>query len=297
MHDQPGEAARLLALGHGYVAARLAETVRARGWHAMGTTRSAAKAAALAATGIEPLIFDGGASLPASVLASVTHILVSIPPGNHDPALALVAPALAALQAQGGKLRWLGYLSTTGVYGDAAGGWVDEETPAAPGQARSVARLAAEQGWLALQPSLPVHVFRLPGIYGPGRSVIDELRAGTARRIVKPGQFFSRIHVDDIVAGLCASMAAPNPGRIYNLADDEPAPSSEVVAHAAALLGMVPPPEQAFADIAPTLSPMARSFYAENRRVRNERMKKELNVRLTYPTYREGLAGILRACG
>jgi nucleoside-diphosphate-sugar epimerase len=190
-------------------------------------------------------------------------------------------------------LAWAGYLGTTGVYGDRGGEWVDEASPVAPTMPRTRRRVAAEGRWLAS--GLPVHLFRLAGIYGPGpaRNPLDAVRSGTARRIVKPGQMFGRIHRDDIVQVLCASIARPNPGAIYNLADDEPAPPQDVVAYACALLGTAPPPEIPYEEA--DLSPMARSFYADNRRICNARIKEELGVILRYPTYREGLESLLAA--
>ena len=186
-------------------------------------------------------------------------------------------------------LAWIGYLGTTAVYGDRQGGWVDEETPIEPTLARADRRARAEAAWL--KSGLPVHIFRLAGIYGPGRNAFVNLKDGTARRIVKPGQVFSRIHVEDIATVLEASIARPRPGAIYNVCDDEPAPPQDVVAHAAELMGVAPPPEQPYETA--DLSPMARTFYKDNRRVRNERIKRELGVRLAYPTYREGLAALL----
>ncbi|WP_260349055.1 SDR family oxidoreductase, partial [Alloyangia mangrovi] len=196
------------------------------------------------------------------------------------PALARRAPAL----------DWVGYLSTTGVYGDHGGDWVDEDTPLTPTTARGKARAEAEAAWQAID-GLPLHIFRLAGIYGPGRGPFEKVRQGTARRIVKPGQVFSRIHVEDIAQVLEASIRHPRPGAIYNLCDDDPAPPEEVLQHAAELLDLPPPPEVAFD--AAEMSPMARSFYAENKRVRNDRIKDELGVTLLYPDYRAGLAALL----
>jgi nucleoside-diphosphate-sugar epimerase len=198
----------------------------------------------------------------------------------------VLARHAADLAAAG--IAWVGYLSTTGVYGDRQGGWVDEESAREPVSERGRWRVAAEDAWLAS--GLPVHLFRLPGIYGPGRSAFERLREGTAQRVVKPGQIFSRIHVDDIAAALRASIARPAPGRAYNLADDEPAPPQDVVAFAAGLLGVAVPPEVPIE--AAGLSPMARSFYAESKRVSNRRMKQELRVTLAYPDYRAGLRAI-----
>ena len=187
------------------------------------------------------------------------------------------------------QLRWVGYLSTTGVYGDHGGEWVDEATPLTPSTKRGHHRVTAEAQWQA-QP-LPLHIFRLAGIYGPGRGPFAKVRAGTARRIVKPNQVFSRIHVDDIAQVLLASIDRPNPGAIYNVCDDEAAPPEEVLAHAAALLGVELPPEEDYATA--EMTPMARSFYAESKRVRNSRMKEELGVELRYPSYRDGLRALL----
>jgi nucleoside-diphosphate-sugar epimerase len=276
----------LLTLGHGYSAGRLAATLP--GWRVLGTTRSAAGATALRADGIEPVDWDDAAAVGAAARAA-SHVLVSLPPGAEgDPALLRHGAALAAARPD-----WVGYLSTTGVYGDRQGGWVDEAAALAPVTERGRRRVAAEAAWAAT--GLPLHVFRLPGIYGPGRSAFDRLRDGTARRVVKPGQVFSRIHVDDLATVLAASIARPSPGRAYNVADDEPAPPQEVIAFAASLLGVPAPPEEDFA--AADLSPMARSFYAESKRVANRRIKEELGVRLAYPDYRAGLRAILAAGG
>lgn len=200
--------------------------------------------------------------------------------------------ALGEAVAKTSGVEWIGYLSTTGVYGDRQGGWVSEEDAPDPGQARSRLRLAAERDWLVFGDAqgVRVHIFRLAGIYGPGRNVLERLRAGSARRIVKPGQVFSRVHVEDVAAVLRASVARPRAGRVYNVADDEPSSQQEVIAFAAGLLGIAPPPEEPFD--AADLSPLARSFYSECRRVRNDRIKGELGVALRYPTYREGLRSL-----
>jgi len=269
------KAGRLFCFGLGYTAQTLARTLEPEGWTVVGTSRSEAA-----------LRFERGRPLDPAAFAGATHILSSIPPDERgDPALDEHALDLARLSGA----RWIGYLSTTGVYGDHAGGWVDEATPVTPVGERGRRRAEAERGWLALP--VPMHVFRLPGIYGPGRSQLDGLRAGTAKRIDKPGQVFSRIHVEDIAGALRLSMARPRPGAIYNLADDEPAPPQDVVAYAAGLLGMEPPPLVPFAEA--TLSPMAASFYAESKRVSNDLVKRELGWRPKYPTYREGLRALL----
>jgi len=280
----------LFCFGLGFSAQALAARLKAKGWGIVGTSREMAKAADLAALNYDLHLFDGNAPLAdASVLAPATHVLVSVPADEDaDPVLRWHAADIARLP----NLKWLGYLSTTGVYGDRGGGWVDESSPVNPSQDRSRRRAEAEAGWLALwrEQGVPVHVFRLAGIYGPGRSQLDGIRRGTAKRIVKPGQIFCRIHVEDIAAVLEASIARPNPGAIYNVADDEPAPPQDVIAYAAGLLGMPPPSEQPFD--AARMSPMAASFYADSRRVRNDRIKRELGVRLRYPSYREGLAAL-----
>ena len=278
----------LLSLGHGYSARALAPLLR--GWRVIGTTRSPEKARALEAEGVEARLFPRGDIAPD--IAEATHLLTSIAPDEEgDPVL---RAHRAAIEAAAPRLAWAGYLSTTGVYGDHGGGWVDEDTPPAPSTARGEARVRAEAEWRAV-PGLPLHVFRLAGIYGPGRGPFAKLRAGTARRVVKPGQVFSRIHVDDIALVLRASIDRPRPGAVYNVCDDDPAPPEDVIAHAARLLGLPPPPAVAFADA--ELSPMARSFYAESKRVSNRRIKEELGVALRHPDYRSGLAATLRAEG
>ncbi|HUF57127.1 MAG TPA: SDR family oxidoreductase [Thermohalobaculum sp.] len=281
----------LLSFGHGYSARALASRLIPRGWRVIGTTRSAGKAEALKAEGVEPLVWPGGD--PGSALARATHLLSSVAPdADGDPVLAACAEAIAA---RAPALEWAGYLSTTGVYGDRGGDWVDEQAPLGPATGRGRRRVAAEAAWqrLAGTSGLPLHIFRLAGIYGPGRGPFEKVRAGTARRIVKPGQVFSRIHVDDIARVLEASIARPRPGAVYNVCDDEAAPPEDVLAHAAHLLGLPPPPEVAFEDA--EMSPMARSFYAESKRVSNRRMRDELGVAPLYPTYREGLAALLEA--
>ena len=277
----------LLCFGLGYSARTLAERLAARGWEIRGTTRRPDKADALAARGWRMFPFDRGRPLPPGAFAGVTHALTSIAPDEAgDPALDLHA---ADLRGAG----WIGYLGTTGVYGDRQGGWVDEDSPIEPTLARADRRARAEAAWL--ESGLPVHIFRLAGIYGPGRNAFVNLKEGTARRIVKPGQVFSRIHVEDIANVLEASIARPRPGAIYNVCDDEPAPPDEVVTHAAELMGVEPPPAQPYETA--ELSPMARTFYKDNRRVRNERIKRELGVTLAYPSYREGLAALLPVDG
>jgi nucleoside-diphosphate-sugar epimerase len=275
----------LLSIGHGYSAQALARRLLPQGWQIIGTTRTEAGAAALRATGVQALVWPG-ADLGAA-LAQATNLLTSVAPGDGDPVLQAIGPQIAASQ-----LQWVGYLSTTAVYGHHNGDWVDETTPLAPTTARGAARVQAEADWTAL--GLPLHIFRLAGIYGPGRGPFEKVRDGSARRIHKAGQVFSRIHVDDIAHVLHAALLRPHPG-IYNVCDDDPASPEDILGLAAELLGLPPPPivpyEQA------DMTPMARSFYAENKRVRNDRIKTVLGVKLDYPTYREGLAAILAAGG
>ncbi|PLL14824.1 NAD(P)-dependent oxidoreductase [Tabrizicola sp. TH137] len=276
----------LLSIGHGYSAEALAQRLLPQGWRVIGTTRRPEKARRLEAAGVEPVLLPGSLR---EALAAATHVLVSVAPEEAgDPILRDHAEELRAARP-----RWVGYLSTTAVYGDHAGGWVDEETALTPTTARGHARVAAERGWAAL--GLPLQIFRLAGIYGPGRGPFEKVRDGTARRIIKPGQVFSRIHVEDIAQVLEASIARPRAGGIYNVCDDDPAPPEDVIGHAAELLGL-PLPEAIPYDQA-EMTPMARSFYAESKRVRNDRIKAELGVTLIYPTYREGLAGLLAAEG
>ncbi|WP_299970109.1 SDR family oxidoreductase [uncultured Roseobacter sp.] len=277
----------LLSFGHGFSARALAPRLLDAGWRVIGTTRSAEKAETIARTGVEPLIWPG--SDPSAAIGQAQALLISAGPGpDGDPVLAeLEADIRAAAQ----RLAWVGYLSTTGVYGDHDGGWVDEATPLAPSTKRGQARVAAETAWQTI-PGLPLHIFRLAGIYGPGRGPFAKVRNGTARRIIKKGQVFSRIHVEDIATVLEASLAQPNPGAVYNLCDDDPAPPQDVIAYAAELLGQPLPPAVDFETA--EMTPMARSFYAESKKVRNDRIKEELGIELRYPTYRTGLEALLR---
>ena len=273
---------RLFIFGLGYSGLEIAKLAMAAGWSVAGTVTGMDKAGRLAGDGIETHRFDGTAPFATRTLEEASHVLCTIAPGTTgDPALRSSAALLR-------QARWLGYLSTTGVYGDHGGGWVDETTPPRPDQPRSIERLAAERAWQALGAT----VLRLPGIYGPGRSAIDRVRAGTALRIDKPGQVFSRIHVEDIATAVLAAMTRSSPGAVYNVADDLPASNSDVIAYACGLLGLPVPAVIGWDEAAPTMSAMARSFYAENRRVRNDRLKHDLGVALRYPTYREGLRAI-----
>ncbi|RGP37589.1 SDR family oxidoreductase [Pseudotabrizicola alkalilacus] len=273
----------LLSLGHGYSADALARLLIPQGWSVIGTTRRPAKAARMKADGITPLLWPGDLG-PA--LSRATHILASAAPDAAGDPFLQAWPALADAQPE-----WVGYLSTTGVYGDHQGGWVDETTPLTPDSPRGAQRVLAESQWR--QTGLPLHIFRLAGIYGPGRGPFEKVRDGSARRIIKPGQFFSRTHVDDIAQVLAASIARPNPHAAYNVCDDEPAPPEDVLSYAAALLGLPEPPAVPFDQA--DMTPMARSFYSESKRVRNDRIKEQLGVRLLYPTYREGLAALRSA--
>ena len=282
----------LLSLGYGYSASALGRQLTAQGWRVIGTTRS--RADALAAEGVEPLIWPGNDLAPA--LAAATHLLISVAPdgsdnGGGDPVLAQEAEAIRAAAPH---LAWVGYLSTTGVYGDHQGGWVDEDTPLTPGTARGRARVQAEAAWqaLAAETGLPLHIFRLAGIYGPGRGPFRKVRDGSAQRVIKPGQMFSRVHVEDIGQVLAASIAQPNPGAIYNVCDNDPAPPEDVLTYAAELLGVDLPPAVSWDEA--EMTPMARSFYAESKRVRNDRMLRELGVTLRYPDYRAGLQALMK---
>jgi nucleoside-diphosphate-sugar epimerase len=276
---------RLFCFGYGYSAEALARRLSPRLAALAGTRTNPAGPSEAGAT-LAAYKGDGPSEAVRGLLAGTTHILVSIPPDlEGDVVLRHFGQDIAALPG----LAWVGYLSTVGVYGDARGAWVDETSPTRPLSERSLRRIEAEQAWLEFGRATGrrVDVFRLSGIYGPGRSVIDNLRAGTARRIVKPGQVFNRIHVDDIALVLAAAVERDTGHRVLNVSDDEPAPPEEVVAYAAELLGLPAPPEIAFE--AAGLTGMAASFWAECKRVKNERIRRELGVELMYPTYREGL--------
>lgn len=290
----PAVPGRLFVFGLGYSARAFAEPLLRQGWRVAATTRDEDKAYRLSVAGYEMHFFDRGRPLPdaRAALAGATHILSSVPPDEYgDAVIDHHAEDIAALSG----VSWAGYLSTTGVYGDRGGDWVDEETPPRPGSQRSQRRAAAERAWWDLHRvgGLPVQLFRLAGIYGPRRNALLERLSGKARRIVKPGQLFSRIHVDDIAGVLTASLARPRPWRIFNVADDEPAAPADLLAYASRLLGLDPPPEVPFEEARLTMSPMQLSFWAESRRVRNQRIKDELGYRLLYPTYREGLQALL----
>ncbi|MBX2854952.1 MAG: SDR family oxidoreductase [Rhodobacteraceae bacterium] len=287
----------LLCFGYGYSAAVLARRRILDGWRVYGTTRKPEKAADIEADGAIPIVLNRDAVAPA--LANATHVLVSAGPEvvrqdvdearPVDPTLDYVSEALIA---RGRDIAWLGYLSTTGVYGDHGGAWVDELAARKPVTERGRLRMLAENEWLTLwrEHGLRVHLFRLAGIYGPGRGPFEKVRTGSAQRIIKEGQVFSRIHVEDIATVLEASIATPSAGASYNVCDDEPAPPQDVIAYAAELLGLAPPPEVPFEQAKLHMTEMARSFYAESKRVSNKKIKDELKVRLAFPSYREGLA-------
>jgi nucleoside-diphosphate-sugar epimerase len=270
---------RLLIFGLGYSGVAIAEAARAAGFSVTGTTRAGSGGS---------LRFDAAES----AIRAATHILTTASPaGTGDPVLARYAAEIAGAP----DLRWIGYLSSTGVYGDRDGGWVDEDSPTAATQDRALRRVAAEEQWRAFAGRQAVDIFRLAGIYGPGRSVFDDLRAGRSRRMIKPGHQFGRIHRDDIARGVVTAMQQDRPGecRVLNLADDEPAESALVITEASALLEVPPPPEIHYEDALPNMSPMARSFWAENRKVASAKTKAMLGIEWLYPSYREGLRAIL----
>ncbi len=279
----------LFSFGHGYSAQALARILLPQGWRITGTTRRSENAATLGPCGIDAVVWPGEDIRP--TLEKATHLLVSVAPNERgDPVLCRARDEITAAAP---RLKWVGYLSTTAVYGDRDGGWVDETTPPAPATERGWRRVDAERRWqtLAIEAGLPLHIFRLAGIYGPGRGPFAKVLRGTAKRVLKPGQVFSRIHVHDIAQVLAASINKPSPGAIYNVCDDAPAPPEDVIGYAAELLGRAAPPAVQFDEA--NLTPLARSFYAESKRVRNDRMKRELGVRLLYPDYRSGLRALL----
>lgn len=279
----------LLVFGLGYAAGEFVRQAPAPLRPVTATRRDLASGAR-SVSGVSLRVFPGEEAELCADIAEAEAILVSIPPDaeGSDPVLSRFADDLGRAP----KLRWLGYLSTVGVYGDHGGAWIDESTAPAPVSRRSKARLAVEGAWLDLwrEHGVPVHVFRIAGIYGPGRSAFDKLSAGKAQRIVKPGQIFNRIHVEDIARILAASMERPRPGAIYNVADDEPSPPQDVLVEAARLSGCPLPPEIPFEEAG--LSPMAASFWGESKRVSNRLVHDELGIELVYPGYREGLSAL-----
>lgn len=280
----------LFCFGFGYSAQELSMQLRAAGWRISGTSRDTGRMAQLSPLCDRMVLFDGARALPPDALDGVSHLLISAPPGaDGDPVLRACGDELAR---RAGQFTWAGYLSTTGVYGNRDGGWVDETDAPRPNPGRSTWRAQAEAQWLGMHTDhgLAVHIFRLAGIYGPGRNALLTALSGKASRIDMPGHVFSRIHVADIASVLAASMRQPNAGAIYNVCDDEPAASAAVTAFACALAGVAPPPLTPHAQA--QLSPMAQSFYLDNKRVRNTRIKRELGVNLAYPGYREGLTAL-----
>ena len=292
----------LVVIGLGYSATRIVQEVSGRFDHVVVTVRDPVRAEALTlggpearlAVSIEAFAFDGTRRVPrlAAALRAADALLVSAPP-REDSADPLLACHRADLDAAG-RLAWVGYLSTVGVYGDAGGGWVDEASACRPASRRSGARLAVEQAWMALRAErgVPVVLMRLSGIYGPGQNALVQLKAGTARRIVKPGQVFNRIHVDDIAGAVAASLDKPEVSGPLNVTDCEPSAPEDVIAYAAELLGVAPPPEQDWEEAKASLSPTARSFWGESKRVSNRRLIEELGYRLRYPDYRAGLKAL-----
>lgn len=283
---------KIFCFGFGYTAGFLSERLMVAGWSVAGTTTDPEKKPFLKKNGIEAWLFDRNHSIPDPLCTfeDVTHVLLSVPPdAEGDPVFDAHGPDLARMK----NLKWVGYLSTTGVYGNHDGNWIDETTPPAPDSRRGSVRLRAEQHWqsLYLNEGLPLHIFRLAGIYGPGRSAIDSVRSGTARCIEKAGHVFNRIHVEDVAQVLQASMNKPQPGSIYNLADDMPSPSHDVIRFACNLIGIAPPPLIPFDQA--EMAPIVRSFYKDNKRIRNDKIKNELGITLSYPDYRSGLQACL----
>jgi nucleoside-diphosphate-sugar epimerase len=280
---------RLFCFGLGYSARRLALRLVSEGWQVAATVRDRESIEELEGLGIEVFPFDREHPLenPKAKLKGTTHLLSSVPPdGDGDTVLDLHSGTIADL---GHTFKWIGYLSTTGVYGNRNGKTVSEGDALAPTSARAHLRVEAESRWLGLN----AHIFRIAGIYGPGRGVLEDVRRGRARRIDKPGQVFSRIHVDDLGQVIAASMTVPEAGAIYNVCDDEPAPPIQVVTYACELLGVRPPPVQSFDEAKKEMSPMSLTFWADNKRVDNRRIKEDLGVRLSYPDYRQGLRASL----
>lgn len=284
---------KLFCFGYGYVAEHLAKALKAQdpGWEICGTTRDVEKLQKMRRDGVKAYIFSDQAPLsdPLFTLDGVTHILMSIPP-NSNGGIVFQSHARDILKIS--SMQWIGMCSSTSVYGDRNGEWVDEDSEIRPTSERGTKRARAESAWLKMRriAGIPINIFRISGIYGPGRSAIDTVRAGNPRRIDKPGHAFNRIHIDDIVQTMIASMGHPSPGDIYNLADDDPVQSHELVAYACELLGRTPPPIIPYAEA--DMAPMARSFYKENKRVKNNKIKEKLGIELKYPNYRVGLDSI-----
>lgn len=281
----------LLVFGYGYTARVIGQQLKSEGWRVIGTTRSEDKATVMSTDGIEPVLWPNADISDA--LADATHILLSAAPSEDgDPVLRLLGDEI---RENANQYKWVGYLSTTAVYGDRDGGWVDESSELSPATRRGQLRADAEQAWLDLgaETGLPVHIFRLAGIYGPGRGPFAKVRAGTARRIIKKGQVFSRTHVEDIAQVLRASINQPRAGAVYNVCDNDPAPPQEVIAEAARMLNLPLPVAEGFETA--EMTPMARSFYAESKKVSNRRILDELGITLKYPDYHSGLKALLDA--
>ena len=279
---------KLFCFGYGYVCDFLGHALKEQGWSVAGTSRDSDKREMMRNAGVDAYLFDDERPLgdPLYVLKDVTHILISTPPGREGcPAYLAHGRMLSSLP----NLEWVGYLSSTCVYGDRGGDWVNEYTETCPTSIRGTRRCKAEEQWRTLRrvEGLPVHVFRLAGIYGPGRSALDSVRVGIARRIQKDGQVFSRVHVDDIIDVITKSIELPNAGAVYNVCDDNSAPAHEVISYACELLGQPVPPLVPIEDA--NLPPMALSFYSDNKRVHNDRIKQELGIKLRYPDYRAGI--------
>lgn len=278
---------RLLSFGHGYSARALSKNLVSLGWKIRGTTRSSDN---LENLDVEVRVWPN-ISLSED-LEWATHLLISIPPNEFGDCV--LRDYKKNIIKNSRNIRWVGYLSTTGVYGNHNGAWVNEETKLRPTSARALHRLEAENEWLNLyeKHKLPVHIFRLAGIYGPGRGPFSKVKLGKAKQIIKRNQLFSRIHVEDIATTLEASILKPKPGSIYNVCDDFPAPPEEVILYAARLLGLPDPPKVNFEDA--KMSAMARSFYSDSKRVRNNKIKSELNIKLKYPNYKSGLKALIK---
>lgn len=291
MSDSAESKPHIFIFGYGFCAQALAESVMRDGWSVSATCRDKEKQARLNDAGVDAHLFDRDLPLDEagrSALLRASHLLNSVPPGaDGDPVIDHHAADIRA----GAPFDWIGYLSTTGVYGNHDGRRVDESFALTPSGARGQRRVDAERAWFSLADAGPVHTFRLAGIYGPGRNALETAKQGRARRVVKPGQVFSRIHRDDVVAILRASIARPNGGAAYNCCDDEPAPPQDVITYACELLNVEPPPEVPFDEA--DLSPMARSFYTDNKLVSNDRIKRELGVRLKWPEYRAALKSMM----
>lgn len=281
---------RLLSFGHGYSAQALTKLLLPSGWQVIGTTRSKEKLKDLEKKGGEYRVWPD--SCLSADINSATHVLISIAPGKYGDLV--IKNFKKEIVSKLKNISWVGYLSTTGIYGDHKGEWVDESTKVNPTTARGHYRVKAEKEWLDLfsKYNLPIHIFRLAGIYGPGRGPFTKVKSGKAKRIIKQNQIFSRIHVDDIATTLQASIASPNPGSIYNVCDDYPAPPEDVISYAAGLLGLPEPPTVDFETA--KMTEMARSFYSDSKRVRNDKIKNELNIVLKYPNYKKGLQALIK---